>query len=152
MKIKSNRRINEDTFTVNVDDNFSFIVRHVDSAYEAAKTKRLIKLTGYSSRSEFIDNKRGIEREEFASEFELFQQAEVKAERLATIDQLIVGWNAINEEDEKPIEFSKQNVIDLILNDKELEHIIDEATFAAFNESNFWSKKVNEAVEQIKKS
>lgn len=152
MKIKSQRRTSEHSFEVKIDNDFSFFIKRADSAYEAAKTMRLLKLTGYTNKAEFLADKRGIDKSELAEEFELFQRAEVKAERMATIDELITGWNAVNEEDGEPVEFSKQNVINFILNDKDLAHIIDEATLAAFNESNFWSRKASEAAEQIKKS
>ena len=151
MKVKSTRRCSEKQFEVKFDDDFSLFVVKAGSDYECARAKHLLKITGYTSEREFLDDKRVNDQEQLAEELALFRKGSARADRLAAIDALIVDWKAVDEESGNPIEFSKKNVTDLLLLDSELAHLIDDAAFAAFNETNFWKKAVEEAKEQIKK-
>lgn len=151
MKVKSTRRCSEKQFEVRFDDDFSLFVVKAGSNYECARAKHLLKITGYTSEREFLDDKRMNEQEQLAEELALFRKGSAKADRLAAVDSLIVDWKAVDFETNEPIEFSRQNVINLLLSDDELSHLVDEAALAAFNESNFWQKAIEEAKEQIKK-
>lgn len=151
MKVKSTRRCSEKQFEVKFDDDFSLFVVKAGSEYESARAKHLLKITGYTSEREFLDDKRMNDQEQLAEELALFRKGSARAERLAAVDSLIVGWKAVDDETGEPIDFSKKNVIDLLVSDDELAHLIDEAALAAFNETNFWKRAVEEAKEQIKK-
>lgn len=151
VKIQSKRRCSETEFEVKFDDDFSLFVKKADSSYEASRVRHLLKITGYTTEREFLEDKRMNDSEYLSKEIELFRKASARADRLATIDSIITNWKAMDAETGEVIEFSKKNVINFLLSDSELAHLIDEAALAAFNETNFWAKAVEEAKEQIKK-
>ncbi len=151
MKIQSKRRCSEKEFEVKFDDDFSLFVKKADSSYESARVRHLLKITGYTSEREFLEDKRMNDNEYLSKEIEIFRKASARADRLATIDAIITNWKAVDAETGEVIEYSAKNVINFLLSDDELAHLIDEAALAAFNETNFWAKAIEEAKEQIKK-